>query len=122
MLTRKNPDKGLKRIWSAVGFAIDGLKSAFRNEAAFRQELVLFSILCPVALYLGDTSVEKVLLVGSIVLILLVELINSAIEAVVDRISLERHTLSKRAKDIGASLVLIAFANALFTWLVILAF
>ncbi|MET0267393.1 MAG: diacylglycerol kinase [Duganella sp.] len=111
---------GLKRIFSAFFYSMDGLKAAWKHEHAFRQELLLFIVATVIALSLSISAFEKLLLIGVMVLILIVELINSAIEAVVDRISLERHPLSKNAKDFGSAAVLLACLLALATWIVVL--
>lgn len=111
---------GLKRIYSAFFYSIDGFKSAWRHEHAFRQEMVLFVIGTTIALLLRVSAVEKLVLIGVLVLMLIVELINSAIEAVVDRISLDRHPLSKNAKDFGSAAVFLAVGLALATWVVVL--
>lgn len=111
---------GLKRIFSAFFYSMDGLKSAWRHEHAFRQELVLFIVATVIALALRISAFEKLVLIAVMVLILIVELINSAIEAVVDRISLERHPLSKNAKDFGSAAVLLACLLAAATWGVVL--
>ncbi|UGQ49276.1 diacylglycerol kinase [Massilia endophytica] len=99
---------------------MDGLKSAWQTEHAFRQELMLFVVASAVALALPLSAYQKLLLIGVMVLVLIVELINSAIEAVVDRISLERHPLSKNAKDFGSAAVLLACLLAGATWAVVL--
>ena len=99
---------GVKRIFSAFFYSLDGLKSAWRYEHAFRQELLLVSVF------------QKLIMIAVLVLMLIVELLNSAIEAVVDRVSLERHALSKNAKDYGSAAVLLSFLIALATWSVIL--
>jgi diacylglycerol kinase (ATP) len=111
---------GLKRIFSALGYSIEGLKSAWRHEHAFRQELLLFAVGSAVALALRISAFEKLMLIGVLVLVLIVELINSAIEAVVDRVSLERHALSKNAKDFGSAAVLLAVLLAVAAWTVVL--
>lgn len=111
---------GLKRILSACLYSLDGLKSAWRHEHAFRQELMLFIVGAVVALALPVSSFQKLALMGVLVIVLIVELINSAIEAVVDRISLERHPLSKNAKDFGSAAVLLSCLLAGATWLVVL--
>ncbi|WP_338766042.1 diacylglycerol kinase [Massilia sp. METH4] len=111
---------GLKRILSAIHYSLDGLKTAWRYEHAFRQELVLFFFAALLALALPVSAFQKLVLVGVLVLVLIVELINSAIEAVVDRISLERHPLSKNAKDLGSAAVLLACLLAAATWGVVL--
>lgn len=111
---------GLKRILSAFFYSLDGLKAAWRHEHAFRQELVLFAVGTVIALALRISAFEKLLLIGVLVLILIVELINSALEAVVDRVSLERHPLSKNAKDFGSAAVLLACLLAFAAWTVVL--
>ncbi len=107
---------GLTRIINAGGYSIKGLKAAWVNEAAFRQELLLCIVLAPMAIWLGQNGVEQALLLGSLFLVLIVELINSAIEAVVDRFGKERHELSGRAKDIGSAAVMLALLNAAVIW------
>jgi diacylglycerol kinase (ATP) len=111
---------GLKRIFMAWGYSIAGFKSAWRGEHSFRQELVLVGIAAIAALLLPVPAWQKLLLIGVCVLVLIVELINSAIEAVVDRVSLERNPLSKNAKDFGSAAVLLTLLLAAATWLVIL--
>jgi diacylglycerol kinase (ATP) len=107
---------GLRRVWNAFHYSLDGLKAAWRHEDAFRQEAVLGAFLIPVGLWLGESGVEKALLVGSVVFALIVEILNSAIEATVDRISLEDHELAKRAKDLGSAAVLLALLLTLIVW------
>src|SRR5471030_1935249 len=109
---------GMRRIFSAFTYSLDGFRSAWKYEHAFRQELILFVVGTVVALLLHISAFEKLMLIG--VLVLIVELINSAIEAVVDRISLERHPLSKNAKDFGSAAVLLAFLLAIAAWAVVL--
>jgi diacylglycerol kinase (ATP) len=109
----------VRRILKAAGYSFAGFKAAL-SEASFRQEVVLSLILIPVGLYLGGSGVERALLIGSVLLVLVVELLNSAIEAVVDRVSLEHHSLSKRAKDVGSAAVALALVNAVAVWLLIL--
>jgi diacylglycerol kinase (ATP) len=111
---------GLKRIFSAFFYSIDGFKAAWRNEHAFRQELMLAVPAAVVALLLPISAFQKLALIGVLLLVLIVELINSAIEAVVDRISLERHPLSKNAKDFGSAAVMLACLLAGATWAVVL--
>ena len=111
---------GLSRILDASKYSWLGYKAAFINEAAFRQELFLALILIPVAIIFSDTSIELALLLGSLFLVLIVELLNSAIEAVVDRISDEQHELSGRAKDLGAAAVMTALINVFVIWGIIL--
>lgn len=111
---------GIARIIDATGYSWRGVRAAFRHEAAFRQELLLLVVLAPVALWLGNSGIEYALLVGSLLLVLMVELLNSAVEAVVDRIGPEHHTLAGRAKDIGSAAVFVALVNAAVIWLFIL--
>lgn len=108
---------GLRRLLAAAGYSLAGLAAAVRHEDAFRQELILLALLTPLALWLGDTGVERALLIGSVIVVLIVELLNSAIEAAVDRISFENHRLAKRAKDIGSAAVMLSLANAGLVWL-----
>jgi diacylglycerol kinase (ATP) len=107
---------GAKRIINAFGYSLQGLRAAFNNEAAFRQELACCVILIPLSFWLGQTTVERVLLIGALLLVLIVELINSAIEAIVDRIGSEHHELSGRAKDIGSAAVLLSLVNSTIIW------
>ncbi|MCK5889197.1 MAG: diacylglycerol kinase [Methylococcales bacterium] len=111
---------GFKRIANALCFSMAGLKATWKNEEAFRQEVVVLAILTPMALWVTDNRIEQLLLIASIVLILIIELINSAIEAVVDRISSEHHELSGIAKDTGSAAVFIAMILAAVTWLSLL--
>ncbi|TRZ99711.1 MAG: diacylglycerol kinase [Rhodocyclaceae bacterium] len=111
---------GLRRIWNAFNYSLSGLHAAFLNEDAFRQESLLAALLIPLALVLPVPGSSKALMIGSVLLVLIVELLNSAIEAAIDRISLDRHRLSKRAKDIGSAAVLIALINVLTTWSLVL--
>ena len=107
---------GLKRLINAAGYSIDGFKAAYRHEDAFRQEAHLALVLIPLAVWLGDSAIERALMIGSVLLVLIVELLNSAVEAAVDRISLDRHHLIKRAKDMGSAAVLIALINVVVVW------
>ena len=111
---------GLTRIWNATAYSIAGLKAAFRHEDAFRQEVLLAAILIPVALLLPASGAGKALMLGSVVLVLVVELLNSALEAAVDRISLDEHALARRAKDIGSAAVMLALLNVPLVWLLVL--
>ena len=111
---------GLKRIFNALHYSIDGFKAAYQHEHAFRQELFLAIILIPLALYVEPSMIGRVLMIASVLLVLVVELLNSAIEAAVDRISLENHHLMKRAKDMGSAAVFIALLNVAVTWLLVL--
>lgn len=111
---------GIARIYDATGYSIKGLIAAWKNEAAFRQEAVLAAILTAITFFVSISDVERVVLIGSLVLVLLAELLNSAIEAVVDRVGSEWHELSGRAKDIGSAAVFVALAFVVFTWSIIL--
>ncbi|NOX75038.1 MAG: diacylglycerol kinase [Gammaproteobacteria bacterium] len=111
---------GLTRVINATGYSWLGLKAAFKYEAAFRQELALCVLLTPVGLWLGNTGVERALLIGSLLLVLIVELLNSAIEAVVDRFGGEHHELSGRAKDIGSAAVSIALFTVFVVWALVI--
>ncbi|MDY0074204.1 MAG: diacylglycerol kinase [Thauera sp.] len=111
---------GWLRLWNALQYSRAGLRASWQNEAAFRQEVCLALVLIPLALWWGGSGIERALLVASVVLVLIVELINSALEAVVDRISLEQHPLAGRAKDIGSAAVLLALLNAVLVWALVL--
>lgn len=111
---------GLTRVLNAFRYSMAGLAAAYRNEDAFRQEVWLAVILIPLALFLPVSAIGKALMVASVLLVVIVELINSALEATVDRISLEQHHLAKRAKDIGSAAVLIALVNVLVVWVCVL--
>jgi diacylglycerol kinase (ATP) len=111
---------GLRRILSATRNSLDGFVAAFRHEDAFRQELVMAAVLVPLGLFLGADGFERALLVTSVLLVLIVELLNSAVEAAVDRISFDDHLLAKRAKDIGSAAVMLSLATAGIVWLLVL--
>jgi diacylglycerol kinase (ATP) len=111
---------GLQRILNATRYSLAGLAAAIRHEAAFRQELMLAVVLVPLGLWLGNDGAERALLAGSVLVVLVVELLNSAIEAVVDRVSLEDHDLAKRAKDYGSAAVMAALATAGLVWILVL--
>jgi diacylglycerol kinase (ATP) len=111
---------GLRRIWNAFHYSLSGLAAAYRHEDAFRQESLLAAILIPLALFLPAPGVGKALMVASVLLVIIIELVNSAVEATVDRISLENHRLAKRAKDIGSAAVLIALINVVVVWSLVL--
>ncbi|HBO21383.1 diacylglycerol kinase [Providencia sp.] len=115
-----NQDKGLTRVIKAAGYSLKGLKAAWINEAAFRQESVAAIIAIIIAFYLDISYIDRILLVSVVVLVAIVELINSAIEAVVDRVGSEYHELSGRAKDIGSAAVFISIGLALFVWVIVL--
>ncbi|MBT3204997.1 MAG: diacylglycerol kinase [Gammaproteobacteria bacterium] len=113
---------GLTRIIKAAVFSWQGFKAAYKHEEAFRQELLLAIVLIPLGFYLGQGGVEKALLVSSVILLLLVEILNSAVEAVVDRFGGEMHELSGRAKDMGSSAVFLALVYLVLVWGLILIF
>ena len=112
--------KGLARIWAATIYSAVGLRACFRSEEAFRIESILSVFLIPLAFILGETALETTMLLFPIVLVLLVELLNSAVEAVVDRVSLDYHELSKKAKDIASGAVFISLMTFLLIWSVLL--
>lgn len=107
---------GFTRIIHAAGYSAQGLKAAWHHEAAFRQEVVLFFLLTTISFFLPVTLLEQVVMIAALMLVMIVELINSAIEAVVDRIGTERHELSGRAKDIGSAAVLLAMGIVVLVW------
>ncbi len=111
---------GLTRLVKATQFSWKGLRAAFTNEQAFRQEVYLSIVLIPLALYLGENGLECALLISVVLLILIIELINSSIEAIVDRVSTDHHELSGRAKDIGSAAVLLSLINAAIVWALVL--
>ena len=111
---------GIPRLINAFGYSVDGFKAAFKNEDAFRQELFVAAVLVPLGLYLGKTGVEKALLVSVVLLVLIVELFNSAIEAAVDHTSIDVHPLAKRAKDIASASVIVALAIVIGVWALVL--
>ena len=111
---------GLRRLINATRYSLSGLSEAARHEDAFRQELILAAVLVALGLWLGHAGIERALLAGSVLAVLVVELLNSAVEAAVDRISLENHRLAKRAKDMGSAAVMMSLASAAAVWLLIL--
>ena len=113
---------GIKRLINAIGYSFSGFKAAFQNEDAFRQEVFLTIVLVPLAFYIANNSLEIILLLFSKLLVPIVELLNSAIEATVDRISLEQHKLAKRAKDIGSAAVFLSLVNLFAVWLIIIIY
>lgn len=115
-------NKGISRIIKATGYSWQGLRAAYRNEEAFRQESWLCIVMIPLGIYLGDGGVEKALLVSSVILLPLVEILNSALEAVVDRFGGEQHELSGRAKDMGSAAVAIAIILMGLVWTLVLFF
>ena len=118
----KKGSTGLPRIIKATGYSWQGVCAAYRHEAAFRQEIWLCSVMIPLGLYLGDNGIEKALLVSSVILLPLVEILNSALEAVVDRIGEERHELSGRAKDMASAAVVMALVLTTVVWVLVLFF
>ncbi|RWX51533.1 diacylglycerol kinase (ATP) [Candidatus Electrothrix marina] len=119
-MTTKHNGMGPKRILKAYSCSMQGLKAALRYEAAFSEELLLIAVLLPIGLWAGDNGTERAVLTGCLFLILITELLNSAIEAVVDRIGPEHHELSGRAKDLGSAAVFLALLNGAVVWLLIL--
>lgn len=110
----------IKRLWQAILYSLQGVRAAVKGEVAFRQELFLSLFILPSAIYFGTTNVERSLLIGAWLLVLIVELLNSSIETVVDRIGIEHNSLSGKAKDLGSAAVLLAIGNAIIIWLVVL--
>jgi len=111
---------GLRRIINAAGYSMRGLTAALKHESAFRQELVLVVVLAPLAVYFGQTNIERSILIGSLLLVLIVELLNSAVEAIVDRVGSEHHKLSGQAKDLGSAAVFVSLVNVMLIWGLIL--
>ena len=111
---------GMRRLCNAFGYSLAGFRAAYKHEDAFRQEVLLAAILIPLALWLHVAGLGKALMIGSVLLVIMIELLNSAIEATVDRISLENHDLAKRAKDIGSSAVLVSLINVVVVWFLVL--
>lgn len=112
----KPGNTGFTRLINATVFSIRGFNAAFRHEAAFRQELGFAVVMAPLAFWIGKTTIEIALLIGCLMIVLMVELLNSAIEAVVDRVSAEEHELSGRAKDLGSAAVFVSLANVIIVW------
>jgi len=111
---------GLRRVWNALFYSMAGLSAAFKHEAAFRQEVLLVAILIPVSCYLPVSNMGRALMISSLLLVLMVELLNSGLEATVDRVSIEKHPLAKRAKDIGSAAVFVALLNVVVVWSLVL--
>ena len=114
-----NNQGGIRRIRNAMFYSIDGLRATWKNEAAFRQESILCAIMIPIAFWVGSTAVERAMLISTCLLVLITELLNSAIEATIDRIGEDRHRLSGRAKDMGSAAVFISLWTAGITWALI---
>ena len=122
-MVQESPFKGktcLQRVWRAFHYSLEGFRAAYKCEDAFRQEALLAARLIPIAFFLPVTGVGRALMIASVLLVLIVELVNSAIEATVDRVSLDRHHLSKRAKDIGSAAVFLALSNVVIVWACVL--
>lgn len=113
-------NKGMTRVIKALGYSWKGLRATFKHEEAFRQELIAVALLLPLAIYIADNGIEAALLVGSLFMVLIVELLNSAVEAAIDRFGGEIHKLSARAKDMGSAAVLLSIINATVIWIVII--
>jgi len=111
---------GPSRLFAALRYSLQGLRAAFRHEAAFRQELLLVAILAPVAVWLGRTPLEVILLIGSLLFVLVVELLNSALETVADAVTIDDHPLIGRAKDLGSAAVLLALCLAVLVWVAVI--
>lgn len=111
---------GLRRLINAFGYSLAGFRAAYKHEDAFRQEVILATVLIPLAIWLPVGFIGKALMTGSVLLVIIVELINSGIEATVDRISLDSHDLAKRAKDIGSAAVLVSLINVIVIWALVL--
>jgi diacylglycerol kinase (ATP) len=112
--------RGLRRLFNAFFYSLSGLRLAFDHESAFRQEIVIAVVLIPLACFAPVVAAERVLLIGSVVLVLIVELLNSSVEAAIDRIGLDTHRLSKRAKDLGSAAVFLALLLLVITWALVL--
>ncbi len=110
----------MQRLIKAFFYSLAGFHSAFKTEPAFRQELFLCLILVPVAIFMDVTIIQKILLIGSLFIVLITELTNTAIEVIIDYISLEKHDMAKKAKDVGSGIVLLALMNAVMVWALIL--
>lgn len=118
-----NPYKGItgwRRIWRAAGYSLDGLSAAYHGEAAFRQLVWLALVLIPLAIWLPVDNIGRALMIGSVLLSLIIELLNSAIEAAIDRISLERHPLSKASKDMGSAAQMLGLLLIIVVWSLVL--
>jgi diacylglycerol kinase (ATP) len=111
--------RGWRRLWNAFFYSLSGLRLAFLHESAFRQEVALTAVLVPLACLLHVTALERVVLIGAVLQVLVVELLNSSVEAAIDRISLDSHRLSKRAKDLGSAAVLVALGILALVWLAV---
>lgn len=113
-------EKGFKRFINAIFFSYAGFKATWKHEEAFRQEVIVFLVAVPLAFWLGKNNIEQILLIASVVLVMVVELLNTAVETVVDRVGVEYHKLAERAKDIGSAAVMLSILLSITTWLLIL--
>jgi diacylglycerol kinase (ATP) len=120
MTAPRTGKSGLGRLIDACNYSLQGLRAAYRHEAAFREEVFAAAILIPAALLIEPSATGRALMIGSVLLVLIVELLNSAIENAVDRISLEHHEFAKRAKDIGSAAVFVSLVNVLVVWAMVL--
>ncbi len=120
-MTERVKPRGFTRVFRAFGYSLQGFRHAWREEAAFRQEVVLSAVLAPLGVYLGHSGVERALLLTPVLLILVVETINSALEATVDRSGMERHPLAGMAKDMGSAAVMLSFILLGTVWLLVLS-
>jgi diacylglycerol kinase (ATP) len=111
---------GLVRVWNALFYSMAGFAAAFKYEDAFRQEVILAAVMIPLSFFLPVSSVGRALMIAAVLLVLIIELLNSALEASVDRVSIERHPLAKRAKDIGSAAVFVALLNVVMVWSLVL--
>lgn len=109
----------LKKLWQATQYSLNGLKAAYKYQWPIRAELFVLIFAIPSAFFIGATALERIILISSVLLVIITELLNSAVETVVDRVSMEKHELSGRAKDIGSAAVLVAVINATIVWLAI---
>jgi len=120
MTIPRKGNTGLKRIWNALFYSLDGFAAAFKHEDAFRLEILLALILIPLALQMNVSGIGRALLVASVLLVLIIELVNTAIEAATDRISLDDHVLAKRAKDMGSAAVMLSLIDVPVVWLLVM--
>ena len=120
MTSPRKSNTGLRRLWNALFYSLDGFAAAFKYEDAFRLEVLLALVLIPLVLSMHASGYAKALMIASILLVLIVELLNSAIEAITDRVSLENHVLAKRAKDFGSAAVMLSLINVVVVWLLVL--
>ena len=120
MVMQSEDNVGVRRLINALRWTVRGLRSTFKHEEAFRQEVYLFLVLAPLGLWLGDNGIERALLVAPLFIVLIVELLNSAIESVVDRISTDQHKLSGRAKDQGSAAVFVSLSLVALCWILVL--